>query len=103
MSCAADPGILACAESTRRAHVDHDLSWRRARTAGTRACRRCDPSHAELVRPLSEAAFRRGGRELTSIDGGTMHLEINGRRALVTAASRGLGRAIACALAAEGA
>jgi len=32
-----------------------------------------------------------------------MNLEINGRRALVTAASRGLGRAIACALAAEGA
>src|SRR5258708_116678 len=32
-----------------------------------------------------------------------MNLEIDGRRALVTAASRGLGRAIACALAAEGA
>ena len=32
-----------------------------------------------------------------------MNLEINGRRALVTAASRGLGRAIACALATEGA
>ena len=31
-----------------------------------------------------------------------MNLEIDGRRALVTAASRGLGRAIACALAAEG-
>jgi 3-oxoacyl-[acyl-carrier protein] reductase len=32
-----------------------------------------------------------------------MNLEINGRRALVTAASRGLGKAIACALATEGA
>src|ERR1700694_3054752 len=32
-----------------------------------------------------------------------MNLEINGRRALVTAASRGLGRAIACTLATEGA
>src|SRR5437764_1075655 len=87
---AADPGILARAQSTQRADVHHDLPRRGARTTGTWAHRRCNPAHAELVRPLSE-----GNTE--------MNLQIDGRRALVTAASRGLGRAIASALAAEGA
>src|SRR5258708_20589694 len=102
MSGAADPGILACAEGAERAHIHHDLSRRGARAAGTRACRRCNPPHVELVRALFEVARKTCGLPTATMEP-PMNLEINGRRALVTAASRGLGRAIACALAAEGA
>src|ERR1700693_2026153 len=58
MSGAADPGILACAEGAERAHIHHDLSRRGARATGTRACRRCNPPHIELVRALFEVASR---------------------------------------------